>query len=224
MSDSCCQAPQFTGESAAYRRVLLAVIVINAAMFVVEFSAGIAASSQALKADALDFLADSFTYALTLLMIGRPLRWRATAALVKGGSLAAVAFWVLATTLYRLFNGEAPDQLVMGGIGLLALSANVTSALLLMRYRAGDANVRSVWLCSRNDAIGNVAVIAAAGLVFLTGTAWPDLIVALAMAALFLHSATGIIRQAVGELRQGPGAHGPDQDPDLGRERSSSSA
>ncbi|TVR95435.1 MAG: cation transporter [Rhodospirillales bacterium] len=184
-------------------------------MFGVELTAGILASSQALKADALDFLADSLTYALTLLMIGRPLRWRASAALVKGASLGVVALWVLGTTVHRMFNGDVPDQLVMGGIGLLALFANVTSALLLMRYRSGDANVRSVWLCSRNDAIGNVAVIAAAGLVFLTGTAWPDLAVALVMAALFLHSATGIIRQAVGELRQPPAAraHGHAHEP-----------
>ena len=198
----CCNASRFDGMTAAYRRVLWAIIAINGSMFLVELTAGVAADSMALKADALDFLGDTATYSLSLLVIGRPLRTRALAALAKGLSLAVLGAWVLGATLYRVFVLGVPDEVVMGAVGMLALLANVVSALLLLRYRNGDANVRSVWLCSRNDAIGNVAVVAAAAGVFASGTRWPDLGVAAMMAALFLVSAVQITRQALDELRE----------------------
>lgn len=197
-----CGNVKFDGAQRAYKRILWAVIAINAVMFVVEMAAGVAANSMALKADALDFLGDTLTYAITLMVIGRALHWRATAALLKGVSLAAMGLWVLGSTLYQVLALGVPDDMVMGVVGVVAFAANVASALLLLRFRDGDANVRSVWLCSRNDAIGNLAVVVAAAGVFATGTGWPDLVVAAIMASLFLHSATKIIRQAIGELRQ----------------------
>jgi Co/Zn/Cd efflux system component len=156
----------------------------------------------ALQADALDFLADSATYALSLWVIARPPRWRANAALLKGVSLGVLGAWVLAHTLWRVLSPGPPEAIVMGGIGVLALCANLASVLLLLRFRDGDANVRSVWLCSRNDAIGNIAVVIAAGGVFATGTGWPDLIVAGTMASLFLSSSFRIVRHALGERAQ----------------------
>lgn len=171
-------------------------------MFLVEMAAGQLAGSQALQADALDFLGDTATYTITLLVIGMPLVWRARAALLKGLSLGAMGFWALGSTIYHVLVLGVPQAEVMGAIGFLALIANLTSVLLLLKYREGDANVRSVWLCSRNDAIGNLAVILAASGVWATGTAWPDLIVAGVMASLFLWSSAQIVRQAAGELRE----------------------
>jgi len=201
MAGCCDNNVTFDGASPAYRRVLWTVIAINAVMFVVEMSAGAAAGSKALQADALDFLGDTLTYAISLYVIGKSVRMRATAALMKGVSLAAMGVGVLGWTIYQTFILGVPDAMVMSGVAFLAFAANVFCALLLLRFRDGDSNVRSVWLCSRNDAIGNVAVIAAAGVVMLTGSAWPDLIVAAAMAALFLQSSFKIIRQATTELR-----------------------
>jgi len=172
-------------------------------MFVVEFVAGTLAGSQALKADALDFLGDTATYAISLFVIGMPLLWRARAALFKGLSLGAMGLWVLGSTIYHFLILGVPQAEVMGAIGLLALAANLTSILLLLKYRDGDSNVRSVWLCSRNDAIGNLAVVVAASGVWATETAWPDLIVAGIMASLFLLSSVQIIRRALGEVRLG---------------------
>lgn len=197
----------FDGTSAAFRRALWAVIAINGVMFVVEMAAGQAANSQALKADALDFLADTVTYAISLWVIGKSQAFRASAALAKGLSLAAMGLGVLAVTAWQVLVLGLPSAGTMSVIGFLALAANVASVLILMKWREGDANVRSVWLCSRNDAIGNVAVIGAAGAVWYTGTAWPDLIVAAIMASLFLYSSSQIVRQALGELRGGE-AHG----------------
>ncbi|MCR9218883.1 MAG: cation transporter [Alphaproteobacteria bacterium] len=202
MSAGCRHhAPKFDGLSDGFRRALWLVIAINATMFVVEAAAGALAGSKALQADALDFLGDTLTYAMSLAVIGMALKVRATAALIKGASLAVMGLWVLATTAYQVLILGVPDARVMGVVGFLALAANVASVLVLMRYRDGDSNVRSVWLCSRNDAIGNVAVIGAAAAVALTGTAWPDLIVAALMAGLFLWSALQIIRQALEERR-----------------------
>ncbi len=195
----CGEGKVFDGLSRAYRRALWLVITINASMFVVEMAAGALAGSQALKADALDFLGDTLTYGISLWVIGMPLGVRATAALFKGVSLALMGLWVFGSTAYQVLVLGVPDAPIMGAIGFLALAANVASVLILMRYRDGDANVRSVWLCSRNDAIGNVAVLGAAAGVFLTGTAWPDLVVAAAMAALFSWSAAQIIQQALRE-------------------------
>lgn len=196
----CGDDVKFEGLSAGYRKALWAVIAINGTMFFVEMAAGMGASSQALKADALDFLGDTATYALSLFVIGRPLIWRARTALFKGLSLGAMGLWVFGSTVYSVFVLETPTAEVMGMIGLLALSANLLSVALLLKYRDGDANVRSVWLCSRNDAIGNVAVMLAAAGVFASGTPWPDLLVAGVMASLFLYSSSQIIRQARSEL------------------------
>ena len=197
--DHCDHEPVFTGASTSYRRALWAVIAINASMFAVEVVAGLATGSMALQADSLDFLADSATYGLSLWVIARPPRWRTNAALFKGASLGVLGTWVLAATIWRVFAHGAPEPIVMGTVGVLALCANVASVLLLLRYRDGDANVRSVWLCSRNDAIGNIAVVLAASGVFATGTAWPDLIVAGVMASLFLSSSVRIVRHALSE-------------------------
>lgn len=194
-------AERFDGLTPGFRRALWAVIAINGSMFVIEITAGALAGSRALQADALDFLGDTATYAISLFVLGMSLRARATAALLKGASLAVMGLWVLGSTVYQVLVLGLPRAEVMGVVGLLALAANLGSVMLLLRYRNGDANVRSVWLCSRNDAIGNLAVLAAALGVWLTGTAWPDLVVAAAMAALFLWSALHIVRQALEERR-----------------------
>ena len=199
----CSGNPQFDGLDPAYKRILWAVIVINAAMFIIEMSAGKLAGSQALQADALDFLGDAFTYGLSLAVIGMSLKVRSTAALIKGVSLLLMGLWVFGSTAYQFFVLGVPKAEIMGAIGVLALAANVASVLLLMRYKDGDANVRSVWLCSRNDAIGNVAVMVASVAVWFTATAWPDLIVAIIMAGLFLRSAQLILVQAWQEFRSG---------------------
>jgi Co/Zn/Cd efflux system component len=201
MSACCSHTGTFDGMSDDYRRRLIAVIAINAVMFLVEMTAGHISGSQALQADALDFFADSLTYGASLWVIGMSLRTRSVVALVKGLSLAAMGLWVLGSTIYRVFVVGVPSAEIMGLIGFLALAANIASVLILMRYRDGDANVRSVWLCSRNDAIGNVAVMVAAVGVWGSATAWPDLAVAAIMAGLFLTSAVKILGQAWGEVR-----------------------
>jgi Co/Zn/Cd efflux system component len=200
-ADCCGSEARFDGLSADYKRRLWAVITINGLMFMVEMAAGALAGSQALKADALDFLGDAVTYGMSLAVIGGSLALRAKAALVKGLSLTAMGLWVFGTTAYHVLVLGVPRAEVMGLIGVLALAANVASVLILMRYKDGDANVRSVWLCSRNDALGNVAVMIAAAGVWATATAWPDLIVAAVMAGLFLTSSFQILRRAAAELR-----------------------
>jgi len=200
MAGSCCNnTPKFDGASNGFRQALWLVIAINAAMFVVELTAGALSGSKALQADALDFLGDTLTYGISLYVIGMSIRVRSTAALMKGISLAVMGFWVLGSTGYQVLVLGVPNAQVMGIVGLMALAANLLSVVILMRYKDGDANVRSVWLCSRNDAIGNVAVMAAAVGVYFTNTAWPDLAVAGLMASLFLWSALQIIRQALAE-------------------------
>jgi Co/Zn/Cd efflux system component len=197
MGTHCCgHEAKFEGLDPRYKRVLWIVIAINAAMFIVEMAAGQLAGSRALQADALDFLGDTLTYGLSLAVIGTSPKTRATAALLKGVSLTLMGLWVLGTTAYQILVLGLPRAEIMGGVGFLALAANVSSVLLLMRYKDGDANVRSVWLCSRNDAIGNVAVMLAAVAVWGTTSAWPDLIVATAMAVLFLNSSFLILKQA----------------------------
>jgi Co/Zn/Cd efflux system component len=170
-------------------------------MFGVEMGGGVMAGSQALQADALDFLGDTLTYGMSLAVIGLSLRVRATAALIKAATLALMGLWVLASTIWHAFFLGTPRGEVMGLVGFLALAANVTSVLILLKYKEGDANVRSVWLCSRNDAVGNVAVVLAALGVLVTGNGWPDVIVAALLASLFLNSASKILRQALGEWR-----------------------
>jgi Co/Zn/Cd efflux system component len=172
-------------------------------MFAVEMGGGALAGSQALQADALDFLADSATYGISLAVIGASVPVRAWAAFAKGLSLTLMGLWVFGSTAYHVFVLGLPRAEIMGVVGFLALAANVASVLLLMRYKDGDANVRSVWLCSRNDAIGNVAVMIAALGVWGTVTKWPDLIVAAIMASLFLWSSAQILRQSWRELQTG---------------------
>ena len=187
--------------TSTYKRVLLVVIALNATMFMIEIRAGVMAGSQALQADALDFLGDTITYSISLFVIGMPLVWRARTALVKGLTLAVSGTWILASTLYQSLAFSLPRPEIMGVVALLALAANLISVVLLIRFRNGDSNVRSVWLCSRNDAIGNLAVLLAASGVWATDTAWPDLLVAGIMASLFLWSAMQITKLAIRELR-----------------------
>jgi Co/Zn/Cd efflux system component len=203
MTADCCGGDiKFDGLSADYKRRLRLVIAINATMFLIEMGAGALAGSQALKADALDFLGDSATYGISLAVIGASVRARCWAAIGKAASLSVMALWVLGATVYHVLVVGVPRAEVMGAIGVLALLANVGSVLVLMRYRDGDANVRSVWLCSRNDAIGNITVMAAAAAVWLTQTRWPDLAVAALMATLFLYSSARILKQSIDEMRE----------------------
>ena len=202
----------FEGLNDDYKRRLMLVTAINIGMFVLEMGAGQLAGSQALKADALDFAADGATYALSFWAIGRPQRVRTGAAFVKGISLFAMGIWIAVTTLYQFFVLGVPEAEVMGLIGFLALGANLLSVYLLFAYKNGDANIRSVWLCSRNDAIGNVAVMIAAGFVALMNSGAPDLIVAGVMSALFLSSSYQILRQSWAEWQSTSAGHDHDGD------------
>ena len=184
-----------------YRRVLWAALLINAAMFGVEVAGGLSSGSVSLLADAVDFFGDAVNYGLSLAVLGMGLLWRARAALLKGLSMGLFGVLVLGRTVWALLHGTPPEPLTMGLIAALALAANVTVAVMLYAWREGDANMRSVWLCSRNDAIGNLAVAAAALGVFGSGSAWPDLLVAALMATLALTAAWPVVRQARAEMR-----------------------
>ncbi|KPF50826.1 cation transporter [beta proteobacterium AAP121] len=207
MSDACCShgctAPP-ARLSPRYRRVLWAALVINAAMFGIEIVGGLHAGSVSLLADAVDFLGDAANYGISLLVFGMALRWRARAALFKGLSMGAFGLFVLGRAAWSATTGTVPEPVTMGAIGTLALLANVSVAVMLYAWREGDANMRSVWLCSRNDAIGNLAVMAAALGVFGTGSAWPDLAVAAVMGLLALSAARSVIQQARAELSLAP--------------------
>ncbi len=187
---------------AGYRRVLWAVLVINAGMFLVEVGAGMAAESAALQADALDFLGDAASFGISLFVIGMALRYRAMAAMLKGVSMGVFGVWVVGVTVWHLATGVLPRAETMGIVGAAALIANVACTGLLWAYRNGDSNMRSVWICSRNDVIGNLAVLLAALGVFGTRQGWPDALVAAIMAALALQGAWVTVRLASGELRQ----------------------
>ena len=204
MSD-CCNSPcasQKPVVDARYRRVLTVALLVNLAMFIVEIMAGSAAGSSALLADALDFLGDAANYGISLYVLGHALIWRARAALLKGLTMAAFGLWVMMTTLYGVMQGGVPEAATMGVISALALLVNVGVALMLYRYRTGDSNMQAVWLCSRNDAIGNIAVMIAAVGVWLTASHWPDAIVAFGMACLALTAAVQVITRALQELRE----------------------
>ena len=207
MSAGHDHAHSFDGMNVDYKRRLMVVTGINIAMFFVEMSAGAVSGSQALKADALDFFADGLTYALSFWAIGRPANVRTGAAVLKGASLLAMGLWIAITTLYQFFAHGVPVPEVMGGIGFAALAANLLSVYLLVAYKDGDANIRSVWLCSRNDAIGNVAVMAAAVFVALLNSGAPDLIVAGVMAALFLTSSYQILTHSWREWQHSRAGH-----------------
>lgn len=204
MADDCCTSAcgsTKTLNDPRWRRALWIALGVNAVMFAVEFVAGSAADSRSLQADALDFLGDSANYAISLTVASMALVWRARSALLKGLTLLAFGAWVLATAILAFVNGAAPQPETMGIVGAAALIANFGVALLLYRFRTGDANMRSVWICSRNDAIGNIAVMVAALGVFRTGSAWPDLLVAGIMAALAISGGAQIVRHARDELR-----------------------
>lgn len=183
-----------------YRRALWTVVLLNVGYGLVEMAGGFLSASQALKADALDFLGDGLITLLGLVAIGWSPAWRARAALVQGLFLGALGLGVLAATLYRVLVLSQPEAELMGLFGIVALAVNVAAAGVLVPHRRGDAHMRAVWLFSRNDALGNLAVVVAAGLVAWTGTPWPDLVVAAAIAGLFLHASWSIVRDARGDL------------------------
>lgn len=204
MGPSCCEddcsAPARKPDG-WYRRVLWVALGINLAMFLIEIAASHVSGSVSLRADALDFLGDAANYALALAVFGMALRRRASAALLKGSVMAAFGAWVAASTVYNALFATVPKAEIMGAIGFLALAANITVAALLYRYRQGDSQALSVWLCTRNDVLVNIAVIAAGAAVWASGTPWPDIAVAAVIAGLALSSAIRIVRQARREMR-----------------------
>jgi Co/Zn/Cd efflux system component len=204
MSAHCCDHAHERGAAAAnspiYRRVLWVALAVNLAMFFVEIGAGLAAQSASLLADSLDFLGDAGNYGLSLFVLGMALQWRARASLLKAASMGAFGLWVAATTIQHAVAGTVPAAPVMGIVGALAFAVNLGVAALLYRWREGDSNMRAVWICTRNDAIGNLAVLVAAAGVFGSGTGWPDYIVAAIMSGLALIGAVQVARQALAEL------------------------
>ena len=202
MACTCSHEPAPSKPNSKFRIALWIALIINAMMFLVELIGGAYAHSSALWADSLDFFGDAVNYGVSLAVLGASLYWRATVALVKGFVMAAFGIVVIAKVLYAYANGIAPEPITMGVIGILALAANVICAYVLYAFREGDSNMQSVWLCSRNDAIGNVAVILAAVGVFGTGSLWPDLIVAVIMAILGLTGGYQVIRKAIQERKQ----------------------
>jgi Co/Zn/Cd efflux system component len=209
----CCGVSNDTPAAGAFRRALMGALAINAAMFVIELAAGVWGKSVALQADALDFLGDAATYAITLMVLGLGIRWRAGAAALKGLCMGGFGLWVIGVSVHHLLTGALPSAAIMGSTGTLALAANLTSAFLLFRHRNGDSNRRSVWLCTRNDAIANVAVIVAASGVWASATAWPDLAVGAAIAVLALSSSVAVLRQAASEFRTAGKGVGANENP-----------
>lgn len=195
-----CDAREAAADDGRFRKALWIALAINAAMFAIEGSAGLHAGSVSLQADSLDFFGDAANYTIALFVLARTLRWRATAALVKGATMAVFGVWILGVAVYRAVVLGVPSALVMGGVGVIAMVANMVCAVILFRFRDGESNRRSVWICSRNDALGNIAVVLAASGVFLTETPWPDLFVGVVMAGLALAGARQIIAQARSEL------------------------
>lgn len=202
--DDCAVDVNAVAENKTYRNILWVVLVINAVMFGIEAVAGFGAGSVSLQADSLDFFGDAANYGISLFVLGKTLRWRASASLLKGATMALFGICVLAVAVYKAFVLSVPSAVVMGTVGIVALVANVVCAALLFRFRNGESNRRSVWICSRNDAIGNIAVVLAASGVFITATPWPDLFVGAVMALLALTGAYHIIRHAAAELSTHP--------------------
>lgn len=200
-SDCCSSSQPGPHTTARYRKVLWAALAINFGMFIIEIVMSARSGSVSLMSDSLDFLGDAGNYLISLLVLSMALHHRARASLLKGATMAAFGTWVLLTTLYQFWAGSLPNYHEMSIVGVLALLANVTAAALLYAFREGDSNMRGVWICSRNDAIGNLLVIAAAGGVYLSSSNLPDLLVALALSGLALKGASTIIRQARQELR-----------------------
>ena len=199
---SCCDhdcQPAETG--GRYRRILWVALGLNAAMFLIEIVASVIAGSVSLRADALDFLGDAANYAVALAVVGLALHWRALAALLKGSVMGMFGLWVAGSTIYSAVTAAVPKAEVMGAIGLLALAVNLGVAGLLYRYRGTDSQALSVWLCTRNDCIANIAVMLAGAGVWASTSVWPDIAVAAIIACLGLLSAVRIIRQALREMR-----------------------
>ncbi|MEJ6011663.1 cation transporter [Novosphingobium aquae] len=206
MGKSCCETPEpdpAGHNDRQWRLILWIALIANVAMFFVEIIAGIASDSRALQADALDFFGDAANYAVSLGVAGMALAWRARAALVKAATMLAFGIWVIGYAIYAVLAGSNPRPEMMGVVGTLALLVNVSVALMLFRYREGDANMRSVWICSRNDALANLAVLGAALGVFGTGHAWPDLVVAAIMASLAIWGSAEVFLHARRELAHG---------------------
>jgi Co/Zn/Cd efflux system component len=201
MSGNCCDHCGSGDGGPAFKRVLWAVLAINAAMFAFEIGAGIVAGSASLQADALDFLGDAANYAISLFVVGMALRYRAAAAFTKGATMGLFGLWVLGIAAWHVWHGTLPEAGTMGIVGAAALIANGASFALLWAYRSGDANMRSAWICTRNDVLGNLAVLLAAAGVFGTQSGWPDFVVAAIMAALALQGSWIVLRQALFELR-----------------------
>lgn len=202
MSSRCCDSGCSTpAVNPGFRKALWVALAINLLMFVVEIISGLRSGSVSLLADAIDFAGDAANYGITLVVLSMGLVWRSRAAMVKGLTMLAFGVFVLARAGWSIYANVVPEPLTMGIIGALALIANVVVALMLYAFREGDSNMRSVWLCSRNDAIGNVAVMIAAAGVFGTGAGWPDLVVALVMAGLALSAGFSVVRQARQELK-----------------------
>jgi Co/Zn/Cd efflux system component len=202
---ACCQnddcaTPPHRQDDAPYRRVLWAVLALNGGMFIVEVVAGLAAGSASLQADALDFLGDAANYGISLFVVGMALRYRAMAAVAKGASMGLFGLWVIGTVIWHALRGTVPEPLTMGVVGFIALATNAAAFGLLYAFRSGDANMRSAWICTRNDVLGNLAVLLAAAGILGTGTGWPDLVVAAIMSSLALQGAWTVLRQAFGEL------------------------
>ncbi|MBX3478819.1 MAG: cation transporter [Caulobacter sp.] len=201
-SCGCGHAAPFDGATPEYRRILVWVIAINLIAFVVVSGGGLLAGSASVAANALDFLADGATYAISLWAIGKSVAVRSATAMVKGASLAVLGLAVLGFAAWRAISGAPPEGFTISGLGAFGVAANLVAAFLLAKYRDGDANVRSVWLCTRNDVIQCVAIIVTGGLVWLTGSRWPDVIVGVVLAVVFLQSAWSIITQARRERRE----------------------
>lgn len=202
MSDKCCPSNNsMEPTDGRFRKVLWIALILNAVMFVVEISSGLHANSVSLLADAVDFFGDAINYGISLFVLGMATVWRSRTAFLKGITMGLYGFFVLGKALWQWHTGTLPQADIMGMIGMLALLVNVFVAFLLYAYREGDANMQSVWMCSRNDAIGNAAVILAAIMVYSTGQAWPDLLVAALMATLGLLAARQVINVALSELK-----------------------
>jgi Co/Zn/Cd efflux system component len=202
-SHESCASSKTNDLTTGWRRALWVAFAVNASMFLTEILAGATAGSTALQADAMDFLGDAANYAISIGVIGMGLAWRARAALLKGGALLLLGVWVAGSAVWQAALGTLPAAEIMGGVGILALAANAGVAWMLFRFRGGDSNMRSVWICSRNDAVGNMAVVAAAAGVFGTGTGWPDIIVAIIMSVLGVSGGWQIMRHARRELSTG---------------------
>jgi len=206
MSAHCCDhdtpAPSAITDLPRYRRILWIALLVNLAMFGVEIVSGLQAGSLSLLADAIDFAGDALNYGVSLAVLASALAWRARAAVLKAFSMMGFGLFVLGSALWSVWHGQVPHAMTMGVVAVVAMLANIAVAWMLYAFREGDANMRSVWLCSRNDAIGNAAVLAAALGVVGSGAAWPDLLVATGMAALALHGGWSVLRQARSELAQ----------------------